>query len=79
MCNARYPTLGQSLPYFQYLLHFLNQFLGCKASAKPNFLELEKIGKPVALAKAVYVARNKFEKYFKLANHHASPHVIATG
>jgi len=79
MCNAKYPTLGQALPYFHYLRHFLNQFLKCKTSARPNYPELEKLGKPLALARVVYLARNEFDKYFKLANHSESPHAIATG
>ncbi len=79
MGNAKYPTLSQTLPYFNRLAHKLNTFLGCSEENEPNYDELEIKGTPVHLAKAVQRARNKLGKYSKLAKNPESLHCMATG
>ena len=79
MSNARYPTLVQVLPFFHLLRYRLNKFLDCSAEAAPDYDALELDGKPYTLARAIKIARQKLEKYFKLAQHPKSPHSVATG
>ena len=79
MGNSRFPTLSQTLPYFNLLTHKLNKFLECKTDQDPNFTALELKGKPEHVAKAVQSARLKLKKYFTLANQPGSIHCMATG
>lgn len=79
MSNARYPTLGQVLPFFRVLRFKLDSLLGCTVDETPNYTTLERMGTPITIAKATQMARLKLEKYFARANRPESYHSLATG
>lgn len=79
MCNARYPTIAQALPFFYLLLQRLNCYLGVQnLNETPNFSELEKKGKSDAITNAAWLGKRKLLKYFYMASSADAIHSVAT-